>query len=967
MKHRFFLSLILFFSVCSLSAQSVEQLIAEALSAETEASAVAKLQTARKMTLAQGRTKDYFDVCLNLMVVYSTFSNYKDYDAALRQMRKEMQAQGGQLTASARAELTENLTLFTGIYLYYTSDYTAAIDTFKVLENSNETAVTYLATLKKKRGEYREAIGYFFKDNSWLTRQGQTEYIPLNYKHIGECYAHIPGEAAQALEYLKLAEVTTQKAFESNTDPQKTDARRNRYVSALQALARFYLKIDQPDLAAPLLRAITHTRVNDKDVAADTEALYGDFYAEKKDYSAALQHYRTALGARRGLYEGKNNRIAEVQTAIGQVLAAQGHLDEAMAAYQEAIAGYVPGFTSYDALDSPTDLRQVSAPLGLLRALAHKTAALVAANRQQPAPQREQAALGSIQLALQLMDDLCYSIPSEEDIQALLTEVYPVYEDAIGLCYEMGKRGDQARYWGMAFDWAERSKAFLLSLAFQRAEARMSARLPDGDAQREMELRQNIAALQFEIREKYEAEGSHDLQAITRMESQLHERKQQLAEVVEQLRQRYPAYCQARYMERGKSLTDLQRYLSKQQAGLLEYFIGDQTAFVFLVKSGDVFIQPMPFDPKLGAKVAALTESIRQYRGDLPQAEREKRLQVYTEQGFALYQTLVGQPLGGHALPFRVIIVPDNVIGYIPFDALLTDAVRPGALLKDYPFVLKGHQISYAYSASSLLALTSQPPRRGQRTPYFLGVAPSFDGNSADPAMQDARPDKNNRYAALPDNISLVQRIREQLGGLTLVRKEANCRNVARCLLAARFALFITHGQGNEHSGQASHLVLADTNAAGGYAPLYAWALFNWNVAADLVMLDACETHVGDYQRGVGIINLNLGFTCAGARSVISTLWSIYDQPSNELTENFCRRLCPLFFAPPKDEALRETKLAMLADNKKAHPVYWGAFVAYGDMAPMPARWEASAGLVLAAAFAAALLGLWFFKWRRKA
>ena len=56
---------------------------------------------------------------------------------------------------------------------------------------------------------------------------------------------------------------------------------------------------------------------------------------------------------------------------------------------------------------------------------------------------------------------------------------------------------------------------------------------------------------------------------------------------------------------------------------------------------------------------------------------------------------------------------------------------------------------------------------------------------------------------------------------------------------------------------------------------------------ADLVVLSACDTAVGPVQGEEGIETLSRAFLLAGARTVISTLWSIDDDTTLYLMKSF--------------------------------------------------------------------------------
>ncbi len=112
-------------------------------------------------------------------------------------------------------------------------------------------------------------------------------------------------------------------------------------------------------------------------------------------------------------------------------------------------------------------------------------------------------------------------------------------------------------------------------------------------------------------------------------------------------------------------------------------------------------------------------------------------------------------------------------------------------------------------------------------------------------------------------------------------------------------------------------------------------------IDADLVVLSACESGLGQELGGEGLIGLTRAFQYAGARSVAASLWSVPDQTTAELMIRFYRHLRS---GLPKAEALRAAQLELIRgpievedkDGQKvwidaSAPYYWAAFQLYGD------------------------------------
>jgi CHAT domain-containing protein len=105
----------------------------------------------------------------------------------------------------------------------------------------------------------------------------------------------------------------------------------------------------------------------------------------------------------------------------------------------------------------------------------------------------------------------------------------------------------------------------------------------------------------------------------------------------------------------------------------------------------------------------------------------------------------------------------------------------------------------------------------------------------------------------------------------------------------------------------------------------------------DLVVLSACQTGTGKKGKmsfGQSPADLRHAFHLAGARSVVSSLWSVDDEATKDLMvsfmESYARR-------PDGDkaEALAKAQRDMIAKRRRdlehdAHPYFWAGFTLSG-------------------------------------
>lgn len=82
------------------------------------------------------------------------------------------------------------------------------------------------------------------------------------------------------------------------------------------------------------------------------------------------------------------------------------------------------------------------------------------------------------------------------------------------------------------------------------------------------------------------------------------------------------------------------------------------------------------------------------------------------------------------------------------------------------------------------------------------------------------------------------------------------------------------------------------------------------------------ETALGQYRKDEGIVGLTRAFTCAGARNVVASLWSVNDESTKNLMALFYKEIKK---GLPYNRALANAKRALIQENRPyAHPLLLG-------------------------------------------
>ena len=277
--------------------------------------------------------------------------------------------------------------------------------------------------------------------------------------------------------------------------------------------------------------------------------------------------------------------------------------------------------------------------------------------------------------------------------------------------------------------------------------------------------------------------------------------------------------------------------------------------------------------------------------------------------------------LAGKELPSHVRIVPDGLLGYLPFEVLLTEASESQDLRK-LPYLIRQFPISYAYAVQ----LATQSVEMETTLPY-VGFAPSYDLDLASivPAYREG--DLQN----LPWAKAEVEFAEELFNGKAYYGTAASEAQLLAEDMTPAILHLSMHAILNDEDPLHSRLVFSPTTQFG---DLQVHEIYSLPIQSQLVILSACNTGVGPLRSGEGIMSLARAFRYAGSPSVLTSLWVVDDEASYQMHRPFFEQLKA---GKRKDEALQSARLAFLesTDKFKAHPFYWASLIQIGNVAPI--------------------------------
>ena len=391
------------------------------------------------------------------------------------------------------------------------------------------------------------------------------------------------------------------------------------------------------------------------------------------------------------------------------------------------------------------------------------------------------------------------------------------------------------------------------------------------------------------------------------------------------------------------SLTEIQREVLDHRALLLEYALGEEKSFLWAVTPTSLTAYELPPRAKIEEVARRWYEALRVH----PETDDGAKAAAMARQAAGELSEMLLRPAEAlfHGQP--LLIVKDGALHYLPFAALPVPSSLGEA--KRVPMIAQ-HEIVMLPSASALAVLRRELAGR-PAAPKTLAVF-------ADPVFRPQAAVADSETAAISTHRGPILDTREgeldprRLPRLGFSRREAEAiavlvpeaqRFKATGFAASRAAVtsgelanyrlvhFATHGLINSHRPELSSLVLSLFNERGepqnGFLRLH--DIYNLKLQADLVVLSACQTALGEEIRGEGLVGLTRGFMYAGAARVVASLWSVDDRATSVLMERFYRHMITGRLSPAA--ALRQAQIEMSRQARWKDPYYWAAFSLQGE------------------------------------
>lgn len=361
---------------------------------------------------------------------------------------------------------------------------------------------------------------------------------------------------------------------------------------------------------------------------------------------------------------------------------------------------------------------------------------------------------------------------------------------------------------------------------------------------------------------------------------------------------------------------------------VLDYFIGEKAIFVSKLSDRKLELVRLNTPSLAVAAVIDTFQRALKAPGSLLW-EEDKNLRDSTQRqiarsGHQLFQQLLRPVLPPPDKYSSITIIHDGPTAYIPFEALLTQAIDPkkSGSFHQYPFLVHDYQVNYEFSTSVWQDRLDRNYAGGEKA---LIVSPKQrEGGFFKPfASSDSI-----WLASLTTGSQEAEGLSDLLRSDWLTKNKVTSFGLSTDLTSYGIVHFTGHGIVFPQNIYQSGLVLDPGFTSGEVKVLRLPELALLPLKIEMLVLSACETGYGEISEGEGMISLSRGGAVAGAKSVVASLWLVSQQTKNDFFQQFYRELNK---GEQRMQALQTVKKAFaLSENDFSHPFHWASYTNTG-------------------------------------
>lgn len=669
-------------------------------------------------------------------------------------------------------------------------------------------------------------------------------------------------------------------------------------------------------------------QIGDKDGIARAVLRLGEVKSRLNDYAAALEFFNRSLALREE--SADPSALAETLNAVGEVYFKQGDAPKASENFKRALQiaeGINERETIARTLVSLAKVSMAQNQIEAARTHAARAVALATEMSLREILWEAQTLAGEIALAdgdkTRARQNFEAAIKTVEDARLLIAggerERQQFFESKIKPYHALVEVLINDKKYEEAFACAERAKARVLLDVLQTGRAELNKAMTAPEKAQETKLRNQV----FAVNNKLQAEAAKekpDQTQLADLQTELARARGALDSFTTLLYVAHPELKLQRGANEIVGTTQLDELLPDTNTALLEFVVAERRAFLFVVTKDKTKPSLQVFTIEAGRE--ALKKSVENFREKL--ARRDLR---FGEDARKIYNQLFPAAAAkAIETKTRLVVSPDAALWELPFQALTDNQNK---------YLVERSAISYAPSLSVLAEIERKQTARAAESNLLAFGNPTL--KTAKVSAQE-KPEKpvlmGETLADLPEAERQVKALSALYGARrsqAFVGAQATETEFKKSAANYKILHLATHGILDDASPLYSYVLLAGDASGAEDGRLEARELMQMNLSANLVVLSACETGRGRVGAGEGLVGLSWAFFVAGSPTTVASQWKVESASTTELMLGFYRGLQANQKAVSKAEALRQSALALLKNERYAHPFYWAGFVIVGD------------------------------------
>ncbi len=779
------------------------------------------------------------------------------------------------------------------------------------------TTLYSIADIYERLGDIERSINAYSQALEIFRTIGRDANVAFTLGQIGALYL-AQQDYATSLDYHQQARSLWQ-TLENNLE-----------ASALRNISFVYLQQEDYDNALSFLeqaQSIYNTQGASPREKVVILLAKSTIYRQQEDYTQAISLIEQALP----LIQDTGERVIEATTlfGLGKTHALAGNYPQSLKFYQQALTIQQEIGDSAEEAETLLGIAQVARKQGNLK-----------------------SALNSIETALEIVESLRSNVKSRDLRTSFFASKQQYYQFYIDLLMELHQQNPTQGYDSKALQASERARARSLLEMLIEANADIRQGVDEKLLAQEQDLQQKLETIEQQRIQLLSGNYTDTQKAnLEQYRETILRQYQQIQEQISATSPRYAALTQPQPL----SVAEIQQQVLDDDTLLLEYFLGEDRSYLWLVSKTEITSYQLPPQAEIEA-------AVRQFRRIL--THRRASPQRVQTAANALCEILIS-PIASQLDKQRLLIVADSALQYIPFAALSLSS-------RSYQPLIVEHEIINLPSASTVAFMRQETANR-QPAPRALTIIadPVFSvddervgkrQSNSQPRRQGGNSEPNiaqptQTPSKLPVEAQQISRAASNAGinwtRLPGTRQEAEAilallpqnetssyvldfdasreRATSPELAQYRIIHFATHGFVHSSAPELSGIVMSLVNSQGdpenGFLRLH--DIFNLNLPADLVVLSACQTGLGEAIRGEGVMGLTRGLMYAGAQRVVTSFWNVDDSATANLMVTFYQGMLQQNLTP--SAALRQAQLKMWRDQEFSRPYYWAAFSLQGE------------------------------------